>query len=54
MAAFAGANYNSVSQLTKYLLSKEQELQKEKKDPEAAEAGHLKEIELLKQEHEDK
>ena len=51
MQAFAGANYNSVSQLTKDLLSKEQELQKSRKDLEAAEAHHLKDIEILIQEH---
>ena len=53
MGAFAGANYDSMSQLTKDLLSKEHELQQAKKDLEAAEARHLKEIELLKQEHKD-
>ena len=47
MAAFAGANYNSMSQLTKDLLSKEKELQKARKDLEIAEARHLKDIELL-------
>ena len=54
MGAFAGDNYNSVSQLTKDLLSKEHEIHKEIKDLEAAEAFHLKDIELLKQEHQDK
>ena len=54
MGEFAGANYNLVSQLTKGLLSNEQELQKARKDLEAAEAWHLKDIELLKQEHQDK
>ena len=54
MGAFAGANYDSVSQLTKDLLSKDQELQKTKRDLEAAEARHLKEIQLIKKEHEDK
>ena len=54
MGTFEWANYNSVSQLTKYLLSKENELQKVRKDMEATEAHHLKDIELLKQEHQDK
>ena len=54
MGAFAGANYNTVSQQTKYLLSKEKELQKSRKDLEAAEARHLKDIELLKQKNQDK
>ena len=54
MGAFAGASYNSVSQLTKDLLSKKHELQKARKDLEAAEARRLKDIELLKQEHQDK
>ena len=54
MGAFVGANYDSVSQLTKDLLSKEQELHTSKMDLEAVEAHHLKEIELLKKEHEDK
>ena len=38
MGAFAGANYDSMSQLTKYLLSKEQELKTSKRDLEAVEA----------------
>ena len=54
MGAFAWANYNSMSQLTKGLLSKEHELQKARKDLEAVEARHLKDIDLLKQEHQDK
>ena len=54
MGAFAGANYNSLSQLTKDILSKEHEIQKERKDLEATKARYLKYIELLKQEHQDK
>ena len=54
MGAFVGANYDSVSRLNKYLLDKEQELQKDKKDLEAVEAHHQKEIQFLKQENEDK
>ena len=54
MGAFAWANYNTVSQLTKYILNKKKELQKARKDMEATEARHLKDIELLKQEHQDK
>ena len=54
MGAFVGDNYDLVSQLAKDILSKEQELQKSKRDLEVAEARHLKEIELLKKEHEDK
>ena len=54
MGAFVGANYNSMSQLTKDLLSKEQELHKARKDMEEAEACRVKDIELLKQEHQDK
>ena len=50
----AGANYNSVSQLTKYLFSKEEELQKARKDLDANEACHLKDIKFLKEEHQDK
>ena len=40
MGAFARANYDSVSQLTKDILSKEHELQKERKDLEAVDAHH--------------
>ena len=54
MGSFAGDNYNSVSQLTKDHVSKEHELHKARKDMEAAEAHHLKDIYLLKQEHQDK
>ena len=54
MGSFAGANYDSMSQLTKYILSKEHELKTTKRDLEAVEARHLKEIEILKKEHEDK
>ena len=51
---FAGANYNSVLQLTKDLFTKEEELQKVRKDLDASEACHLKDIKLLKEEHQDK
>ena len=54
MGAFAGDNYDSVSQLNKYLLDKEQEMQKAKHDFVAAEAHHKQEFQLLKQEHEGK
>ena len=54
MGAFTGDYYNSMSQLTKGLLSKEHELQKARKDLEAVDARHLKDIDLLKQEHQDK
>ena len=38
IGAFAGANYNSVLQLTKDLFTKEEELQKVRKDLDACEA----------------
>ena len=52
--AFAGANYNSVSQLIKDLCSKEEELQKARKDLDATEACHLIDIKFLKEENQDK
>ena len=54
IGAFAGANYNSVSQLTKDLFSKEEELQKARKDMDASKACHLKDIKFLKEEDQDK
>ena len=54
IGAFAGANYNSVPQLTKYLFNKEEEQQKARKDLDASEACHLKDIKFLKEEHQDK
>ena len=54
IGAFAGANYNSVSQLIKDLCNKEEELQKARKYLDASEACHLKDIKLLKEEHQDK
>ena len=54
MGAFAGENYDLMSQWNKYLLKNEQELHKDKEDLEAAEERRQKEIQLLKQEHKDK
>ena len=54
IGAFAGANYNLVSHLIKDLCSKEEELQKSRKDVDAFEACHLKDIKFLKEEHQDK
>ena len=51
---FAGANYISVLELTKDLFTKEEELQKVTKDLDASKACHLKDIKLLKEEHQDK
>ena len=51
---FVGANYKSVSQLTKDLFTNEEELQKARKDLDAYEACHLKDIKFLKEEHQDK
>ena len=50
--AFAGTNYDSVSQQNKDLLNKEQELQTIKHDLVTTEARHQEEVSLLKQEHE--
>ena len=54
IGVFVGDNYNLVLQLTKYLFTKEEELQKVRKDLDACEACHLKDIKLLKEEHQDK
>ena len=54
MGDFAGANYDSISQLNKDLLNKEQEQKTIKQDLVTAEACHQEEVRLLKQEHEDK
>ena len=54
IGVFSGANYNSPVQLTKDLFTKEEELQKVRKDLDACEACHLKDIKLLKEEHQDK
>ena len=51
---FAGANYNSVSLLTKDLFSKEEKIPKARKDLDASKACHLKDIKFLKDEHQDK
>ena len=53
MGDFAGANFDSISELNKAFLDKEQELQKSKQDLVVAEAHHKQEIHLLKKEHED-
>ena len=52
--AFAGANYDSVSQLSLTLSDKEQELQKSKLDLAAAEARHEQEVKQLQQVHENR
>ena len=49
MGDFARANYDSISQLNKDILDKEQELQKTKQDLVAAETHHKQEVQLLKQ-----
>ena len=54
MGDFVVANYDSMPRLNKYLLDKEHELQKDKKDLASDESHHHEEIQLLKQEHEDK
>ena len=54
IGVFAGANYNSVLKLTKVLFTKEEELQKVRKDLDASEVCHLKDIKFLKEDHEDK
>ena len=51
---FAGANFDLVSQLNKEFLDKEQELQKAKKDLAQTKEQHKQEIQLLKEEYEDK
>ena len=53
MEDFARANFDSISELNKAFLDKEQELQKSKQDLVVAEAHHKQEIHLLKKEHED-
>ena len=54
MEDFAGANYDSVSQLSVTLTDTEQELQKSRLDLVAAEAKHVEEVKQLKQEYESK
>ena len=54
IGVFAGANYNSILQLTKDLFTKEEELHKVRKNLAASEVCHLKDIKLLKEEHQDK
>ena len=54
IGAFAGANYNTMLQVNKDLFTKEEELQKVRKDLDASEVCHLKDIKLLKEENQDK
>ena len=54
IGSFAGANYNTMLQVNKDLFTKEEELQKIRKDLDASEVCHLKDIKLLKEEHQDK
>ena len=54
MGDFAGANYDSVSQLSVTLTDKEQELQKTRLILAAVEAKHAEEVKQLKQEYERK
>ena len=48
MGDFAGANFDSILELNKDFLDKEQELQKIKQDLIAAKAHHKQEVKLLK------
>ena len=48
---FAGANYNTMLQLNRDFFNKEEELQKVRKDLDASEVCHLKDIKLLKEEN---
>ena len=54
MGDFAGANYDSISQLSVTLTDKEQELQKAKLDLVAAEGKHEQEVKQLKKESDNK
>ena len=54
MGVFAGANFNTVSQLSLAFGEKEKELDKLKHDLAEAEKRHEQEIDKLKREHEDK
>ena len=54
MGAFAGANFDLVSQLKKELEGNEKELQNIKQDLAQAEAHHSQEIQHLKNEYEEK
>ena len=54
MGAFAGANYDSVSQLSVILADKEQELQNTRLDLAAPEEKHAQEVKQLKEEYERK
>ena len=54
MGVFAGANFNSISQLSLVFGEKEKELEKLKHDLVEAEKRHEQEIGKLKREHEDR
>ena len=54
IGAFAGASCNTMLQLNKYLFIKEEELHKLRKDMDASEVCHLKDIKLIKEENQDK
>ena len=54
MGAFVGANFDLVSQLSKEVKEREQELQRSKQDQAQAEAQHKHEIQDLKNEYDEK
>ena len=54
MGAFAGENYDSISQLNKEVEEKGQDLQRSKHDQEQAAGQHQHEMQALKDKYEEK